>query len=291
MGPKFGNSNHIPGPRLVTRAELLSRGVPATTIRSWVRGGRLHPEFDGVYAVGYPLTMREERWLAAVIACGPGAVLSHQSAGVHLGFLVAEGKDIDVTAARSRKDQRGIRVHRPRTSPRSIEHRGIPTTTVAQTLLDLAATFTERNLEQALGEAQLSPFFVAQELEAVLCDSPKGVARLRKAWRVEHGQGVPRNLMERRFLKLMREAGVRRPAVNQPWGSWEIDALWLPEGIAVELDGRAPHTRAAQFQRDRDKDADLQLAGLIALRYTWADLTRRPAKVTGGCSRAFALRA
>lgn len=97
--------------------------------------------------------------------------------------------------------------------------------------------------------------------------------------------------MERSFLKLMREAGIRRPAVNERWDRWEIDALWLPERIAIELDGRAPHTRAAQFQRDRDKDADLQLAGFVALRFTWADLTRRPAKVTGACARAFAMRA
>jgi very-short-patch-repair endonuclease len=96
--------------------------------------------------------------------------------------------------------------------------------------------------------------------------------------------------MERRFLELMREAGIRRPAVNQRWDRWEIDALWLPERIAIELDGRAPHTLAAQFQRDRDKDADLQLAGFIALRFTWADLTRRPAKVMAACAAAFATR-
>jgi hypothetical protein len=268
---------------------LLDRDVPETRIDSWIRSGRLHPEFTGVYAVGFPLTTPQERWMAAVLACGEGAVLSHLSAGAHLGFLAADTGRPEVSVPQTREGIDGITLHRRRQQPRWIEHRGIPTTTIAQTLLDLSATFTRRAMERALGEAQLLPQFSARALDQALESRQRGVVQLRDLWRVEHGVGIPRNVMERKFLKLMRDAGLRRPAINQRWQRWEIDALWLPEGIAVELDGRAPHTRAAQFQRDRDKDADLQLAGLIALRYTWADLTRRPAKVTEGCSRAFAL--
>ena len=274
----------------MTRADLLANDVPAGTIDGWVRSGRLHPAFAGVYAVGHPSLTRDERWLAAVMACGPGAVLSHLSAALLWEIVRAEGLRIDVSVPRTRSGIEGIEVHRRRTPPARTRHRGIPVTTLPQTLLDLAATFAPRPLERALGEAQLSPHFAAHELDpAIAASTQPGKKKLQAAWEVEHRHGVPRNLMERTFLKLMRTTDLPPPMANQRWGDWEIDALWLPPGVAVELDGRDPHTRAKQFQRDRDKDADLQLAGLIALRYTWADLTRRPTKVTAGCCRAFAL--
>jgi hypothetical protein len=289
VGGEFRHNDWISGPRLRTRAELLAADVPDTTIESWLRSGRLHPAFNGVYAVGHPSLTQHERWLAAVLACGEGAALSHLSAALLWEIVRAEGRFPEVSVPRSREAIEGITLHRRRNPPLITTHHGIPTTTIAQTLLDLAAAFTQQALERALGEAQLLPQFSTQELEQLLATRQRGVTKLRKVWHVEHGVGVPRNVMERKFLEIVRATGIRRPAVNQRWRDWEIDALWLPEGIAVELDGRTPHTRTAQFQRDRDKDADLQLAGLIALRYTWADLTRRPAKVTAGCSRAFAL--
>jgi very-short-patch-repair endonuclease len=273
---------------LVTRRELLAEGVPASTVDSWVRGERLWPAFDGVYAVGHPSLTREERWLAAVMACGEGAALSHRSAAALWAILPADGEHPDVSVQRTREGRQGIEVHRRRHPPRTTTHRGIPTTTIAQTLLDLAATFTQANLEAALGEAQLSPFFAENELEEALTERQRGVANLRAAWHAEHGEGVPRNVMERRFLRLVKQAGLRRPASNVPWGRWNIDALWLPENVAIELDGRDVHTRRAQFQRDREKDRELQLDGLKAFRYTWADLTRRPATVTAECCRACA---
>jgi very-short-patch-repair endonuclease len=288
MGGKFTRIAWKSGPRLLRRADLIDSGTPSGTIDRWLQNGRVHHAFNGVYAVGHPSLTREERWLAAVLACGEGAALSHLSAAALWEILPADGDEPDVSVPRTREGQQGIEVHRRRRPPRTTEHRGIPTTTIAQTLLDLAATFTQPHLERALGEAQLSPFFAEKELEHALTETTRGVTKLRTAWHVEHGEGVPKNVMERRFLRLVKQAGLRRPASNVPWGRWNIDALWLGENVAIELDGRDVHTRRAQFQRDREKDRELQLDGLKALRYTWADLTRRPATVTAECCRACA---
>jgi very-short-patch-repair endonuclease len=277
------------GHRLVTRRELLAGGVSATTVKSWLRTGRLHRVFQGVYAVGHPLITREERWLAAVLACGPGAALSHLSAAALWGLIAADGEAIDVTVARGRKGHGGIRAHRRRTAPEAAVHRGIPTTSVAHTLLDLATTFTPAHLERALGEAQLLPFFAEDELRRALATGRPGVRALRAIWdRDERSVGIPRNAMERRFLKIVKAAGLPRPEVNMPWGRWEIDALWPELRVAVELDGRTYHQRRADFARDREKDRELQLAGLIALRFTYAEVMRRPQAVTAGCCRACA---
>lgn len=218
--------------------------------------------------MGHPAISRESRWLAAVLACGPGAVLSHLSAAALWGIIVADGVAVDVISARTRKGQPGIVVHRPRTPPSSTIHRGIPVTTPEQTLAHLARTFTPANLQQAVGEAQLLPGFDVSAL-------PSRVRALAE----DPAHGISRNMMERRFRRLAREAGLPKPAVNEPWGRWEIDFLFRDERIAVETDGRATHERRLQFERDREKDRDLQLAGLLALRFTYAEVMRKPETV------------
>jgi hypothetical protein len=262
---------------LVTRWQLGAVGVNRGSIEKWVRGGRLHPVFRGVYAVGHPALSRQARWLAAVLACGPGAVLSHLSAAALWGLVPAEGHLVDVSVPRSRDGLVGISVHRRRTPPEAMTHCGVPVTTPAQTVVDLARTFTPANLGRLIDEAQLLASFDASALPPRL-----------RALVHEPASGIPRTILEARFLSITRGAGLPRPEVNEPWGRWEIDFLFREHGVAVETDGRDSHTRRAQFQRDRDKDRDLQLDGLIALRFTYADVMRRPAMVRAGCCRACA---
>ena len=265
--------------------------MPATTIESWLRGERLHRVHHGVYAVGHPSLTREERWLAAVLACGPGAVLSHLSAGALWGLVPADGERPDVTVARTREGHRGITVHRVGRPPRATRHRGIAVTTIAQTLLDLAATFTSARLERALGEAELHPFHDEAELERLVAASTgrRGVARLRRLLAGhEAGAGMPRNIMERRFRKLCGDAGLPRPECNRRLLGHEIDFLWRDLGVAVETDGRSIHQRRAAFGRDRRRDRDLQLAGYVALRFTFAEVMREPALVVAALRRAVA---
>lgn len=164
----------------MTRADLLADEVPATQIRSWLRTGRAHKVFDGVYAWGHPSLTREERWLAAVMACGPGAALSHLSAALLWAIIKAQGRYIDVSVPRTREGIAGIQVHRRRHPPNTTTQRGIPTTTIAQTLLDLAAQFSAKALETALGEAQLQREFDADDLESLIATSRRrGVTKLR----------------------------------------------------------------------------------------------------------------
>lgn len=265
---------------LVTLEQLRELGFTKGRRESWLRSGRLHRVFQGVYAAGRPMLSREGRWLAAILACGSGAVLSHLSAAVLWDLIAAEGLTIDVTAPRSRKSRPGISVHRPRRAPRTTVVRGIPVTTISQTLEDLARSFSAAALRRAVGEAELHPAFVADELPP-------------RIWALVDGDGeggaVSRSRLESRFRRICREAGLPRPERNQRWGDWEIDFLWREQRVAVETDGRNVHTRRVQFARDRQKDRDLQLAGLVALRFTWGEVRRRPDLVVATCRRALGL--
>lgn len=261
---------------LITAAQLTELGCSPGRRESWLRSGRLHRVFHGVYVVGRPMLSREGRWLAAVLACGPGAALSHLCAGAHWGILRAPGETIEVTAPRSRASRPGLTVHRRRTPPRVTVHCGIPVTTLEQTLEDLARTFAPEALRQAVGEAELRPEFDP----AVL---PERVwARIG----ADAKSGVDANVLQDRFLALCRRAGLPTPERDVPWGRWEIDFLWREQGVAVETDGRSVHARRSQFSRDRAKDRELQLGGLLALRFTYREVTRQTAMVAETCRTA-----
>lgn len=199
---------------VVTVAQLRGLGFTNGRRESWLRTGRLHRVFQGVYAVGRPMLSRDGRWLAAGLSCGPHAVLSHLSAAVSWGLIPAEGTTVDVTAPRSRKSRPGIALHRPRRPPRATVHWGIPVTTISQTLEHLARTFSPAALCRAVGEAELHPLFVAEELP-------------RRLWEHVDGDGgaVSRSRLESPFRRLCREGGLPRPERNQAWGGWEIDFL------------------------------------------------------------------
>jgi predicted transcriptional regulator of viral defense system len=154
---------------VVSRAQLRDAGL-SVAVDMWVRRGRLLVVHRGVYAVGHAVLRREGRWLAAVLACGEGAVLSHLSAAAHWGMLHSEASRIDVTTPRSRRGAPGIRLHRSRfLSARGItNHQGIAITTVAHTLLDLAATLQPHRLERALAQAQRLGLYDHHAIEDVL---------------------------------------------------------------------------------------------------------------------------
>ena len=281
MGRQSSDSDCLPSPvgavsaiaagqrGLVTSAQLATLGFTKARRESWIRSGRLHRVFRGVYVFGRPMLSQHGRWLAAVLACGPGACLSHLSAALLWGLVVAEGQCIDVTAPRSRTSRPGIDVHRPLRPPAIVEHLGIPVTTIARTVEDLSRTFAPGPLRRLVGEAELRPEFDPDALPPRL-------------WSLvaDPVDGAPPNRLESRFLRICEEAGLPRPLVNQDWGDWNIDFLWPRHRVAVETDGRAVHARRTQFSRDRRKDRDLQLAGYLALRFTHHEVMRRPTVVT-----------
>ncbi len=249
--------------------------------------GRLHRVHRGVYAVGHSVLGIEGRWMAAVLAVGKGAVLSHHSAAALVGLRPTSRAQIDVTTTASTRSRAGIQVHRVRALPSDEVHtaRAIPCTTVARTLLDLAEVVPRRELERALDQAEVARLFDLDGIDRALRDHPtrRGSAILR-ALLAEYaiGRDVTRSELEERFLEACERFGLARPEVNVPlrlsWGETAVvDALWRRERLVVETDGRAFHSTTAAFERDRRRDAELQLVGWRVVRFTWRQVVGDPA--------------
>ena len=269
---------------VVTGAQLRALGLGKDGIHSWLRRGRLHRHYHGVFAVGRPELSRRGEWLAAVWACGPGAVLSHWSAAALTGMAEEPGDEVHVTTpARRRVERRpGLAVHCTRNlGPADVVTLGlIPVTRPPRTLLDLADIVPYPTL-RALADAQrrIDPeaLRAAQERAPNKPGSPS-VARL-----LDAGGRHTRSAFERRFLRFCGGHGVRLPdATNVVVAGHQVDALYVRERLAVELDGRASHSRRAQMRADRGRDADLQLAGHRVLRLVWEDLDPDEAPRTRG---------
>lgn len=261
---------------VVTRAHLRALGIGDTGIRERIRTGRLHRLHRGVYSVGHTALRSEAYWMAAVLACGDGAVLSHASAAAHWEIRQSSAATVDVTVpARSgRQRRKGIRVHR---SGRLAEsdvtvHEGIPVTTVARTLLDLADVLSKEALKRTVDEAEFRRRFDLAAVIAAVQDNPgRNSAKLEKA----AASGPPeltRSQLEQRFLELTERHGIQRPQVGIWIEGYEADFLWPEAGLIVEVDGFAAHGTRAAFERDRVRDRRLALAGLQTMRVTAAAL-------------------
>ena len=195
--------------------------------------------------------------MAAVLACGQGAVLSHTSAAALWG-LGRWGGPFEVTTRTCRRHE-GIRVHRSRTLTRAdvTRHYGIPTTTPARTLHDLARVLDPPALTRAVNDARLR--------HLVKIDEPR--------------TGPTRSVFEDAFLAFVDRHALPRPEVNQIVAGYEVDMLWRPRRLIAELDGRAYHEDS--FEEDRDRDAALTAAGFRVVRVTWRRLTRQEKREAG----------
>jgi very-short-patch-repair endonuclease len=219
------------------------------------------------------------RWMGAVLACGPGALLSHRDAGAAWDLRASASGAIDVTAVgRSRHRQPGIRVHRPRSihpEDRAVRD-GIPVTSVARTLLDLAEVLGPSQLERALEQGERLTLLDFGAIERLLRRSRghRGTRRLREALAAQLPGVEARFELERRFLDLCRDADLPRPQLNVVVAGYEVDAYWPDRRLIVELDGWAFHRTRAAFEQDRVRDAALQLAGCRVLRFTDRRLSR-----------------
>jgi hypothetical protein len=215
--------------------------------------------------------------LAAVLACGPGAVLSHRSAAAHWGLLGSAAAVVDVTAPATRVGLPGIRLHRSRLldAQDTTHHQGIPITSVPRTLLDLAATIQPQRLERALAQAQRLELYDHAAITDVIARSnghrgtgalAKGICREDPKW--------TRNDYEAWFLALVREAGLPEPVVNESVAApdhprLEPDFCWPTHRLIVETDGWQTHRTRAAFEQDRRRDAALQADGWRVVRFTW----------------------
>jgi very-short-patch-repair endonuclease len=253
---------------IVTRGQLLAAGVGPKAIKHRVGKGRLHPVVRGVYAVGRPELTRYGVWMAAVLSCGPEAVLSHRSAAELWEIRPARAHPVEVSVPAERAPRRpGLIIHR-RAVITSTHCHGIPTTTPADTLIDLAATLTRRQLEAAINEADNHDLIDPDALRAAAADTKRpGVIALRETLD-EATFTLTDSELERYFLPVARKAGLPKPQTQAALNSHRVDFYWHDLGLVVETDSLRYHRTATQQAADRRRDQEHAAAGLFPIRFT-----------------------
>jgi hypothetical protein len=247
--------------------------------------GRLHLLHRGVYAIGCGRVRREGTWLAAVLAGGPGAVLSHRSAAAHWGLVPGDGVRVDVIvpSRNGRARRPGLAMHRPRLAPAEHEctvHEAIPVTTPARTMFDLAAVVTPTTLRKVIERSETLRLFDLRAIEQVIGDHARHPNARRLVRALDLADPAPTHEgLERSFLDLCRSHGLPRPEVNVLVAGLEVDFLWRSAGLVVETDGFATHGTRAAFERDRERDALMARIGLRVLRFTDRRVKRAPEDV------------
>ena len=265
--------------RVITRAQLLELGLTPDAIKHQLATGRLHPVRRGIYAVGRPLLGRRGTWMAALLSCGPEAVLSHESAAALWQIRSYEGAAIEVSVPTSRTRRRpGIVVHRRLLMPEdlTLRHR-IPVTTPVCTLVDLATRLRSDRLEAAVNEADkrdlIDPEALREALDALT--GRHGVPALR-AILDRRTFTLTDSELERRFLPLVRRAGLSPPRTGEYVNGFKVDFYWPDLGLVVETDGLRYHRTPAQQARDRVRDQAHAAAGLTPLRFKRAQVVFEP---------------
>jgi very-short-patch-repair endonuclease/predicted transcriptional regulator of viral defense system len=270
---------------VVATRQLAALGLSRNAIAARAAAGRLHRIHRGVYAVGHPVLDRYGRWMAAVLAAGPGAALSHASAAAlwEMRPTAATRPDVSVRTPGGRK-RPGVRLHRATAlqSDEVTEHHDIPVTTPARTLLDLAASLPRRAVERALDQAEILELFDLRAIKATI-DAHRGQrgARRLAAALEEHDAGttLTRSELEELMLAICDNHGLERPRVNQDVAGLEVDFLFAAQRLIVEADSWRFHRTRKAFERDRQRDAILARAGYRTLRFTHRQMTRAPAEV------------
>jgi very-short-patch-repair endonuclease len=256
---------------VVSLAQLLELGIGPHGIAERIRTGRLHRIHRGVYAVSSARLRTEGYWLAAVLACGPGTVLSHASAASLWELRPSSAATIDVTVpGRSgRKRRRGIRVHRSRRLRReeTVVRDGIPVTTVARTLLDLADVLPTQALKRAIDESEYQGRFDLNSVTAVVESNPGRRGAKVLALAKEPAQRT-RSDLEDDFLAFCRRHRLPRPAVGIEIQGHEVDFAWPDARLIVETDGLAAHRTRRAFEDDRTRDRRTLRAGYHTIRLT-----------------------
>lgn len=268
---------------VVTREQLLDLGMGPDSIKHRLRSGRLHPVGRGVYAVGRPEIGRKGQWMAAVLSCGQRALLSHRSAAELWGLVRANRSEpihvaIPGDAVRSRP---GIRVHR-RTDlgpGHRREVHGIPVTDVVSTLVDLASCAPEWQVEAAINSADRLDLVDLERLRATIGALPPrpGMACMRRLLGCD---ALTDTGLERKFLSLVRGAGLPAPE-TQVWVSgYRVDFYWPRLGLVVEADGWRYHRTSGEQTIDNRRDQAHAAAGLTTLRFSEWQIRYAPKEVT-----------
>lgn len=261
---------------VVSTLQLKELGFSRRAIQHRIARGRLHPVMRGVYAVGRRDLSRRGQWMAAVLGCGPLAILSHRSAAALWGIAPDSARMVEVSLRSSAPRRRpGVRVfRRPRLGNAEVTtHERIPTTTPVRTLVDLARVLSSAQIERAVNDADrldlVDPESLADALEGYR--GVPGVGPLReildrRTFRLTDSE------LERRFLGLVAAAGLPMPLTQQHLNGFRVDFLWPDLKLVVETDGLRYHRTAGQQARDRMRDQSHLAAGYTPLRFTHAQV-------------------
>jgi very-short-patch-repair endonuclease len=266
---------------VISRRQLLDAGLGRRAIGRRVEAGRLRCLHRCVYAFGYRRLDSRGEWMAAVLACGEEASLSHRSAAALWGLMRSPRGPVDVSAARGRR-RRGITVHEGGIiDAERTAIAGIPVTSVARTLFDLAEVVDQKQLERVFEEADRLRLLQISEVE-VVCERGYGrralqpIRALLEAARVSVDTQSP---LEDRVLELCREHDLPLPVVGARILEREVDAFWPDRKLMVEADGWQSHRHREAFERDRARDAAMQAEGYRVIRLTHRRVEREPAAV------------
>jgi very-short-patch-repair endonuclease len=261
----------------VARRQLRAAGISVGWIENELDKGTLIPTYPGVYRVGHAAPSFEADSMAAVLACGRRAVLRDRSAGHLLGLIRRPPADPEVMTPTERKVE-GIETRRTRKlDPRDVTTwKGIPVTTPARTLVDLAAVVAPGELARAVHQAGVLHHTQPEHVEAVLARRPnsEGAAELREILWGDGGRTLSK--LERAFIDLLKAHNLPLPKTNHQAGGHFVDCRWPDHKLTVELDGYRYHRSRHAWQLDRQRERDAYARGDQFRRYTWADVVDHP---------------
>jgi very-short-patch-repair endonuclease len=268
---------------VVSRRQLLGAGLTRTAIQHRLERGRLHRKLSGVYAVGRPELSRRGQLMAAVLACGSAAWVSHETAAElwALRRPVPSPIEISIPAGGPRR-RPGIRVHRRESREVTTRH-GIPVSTVPALMVDMALRWPRQHLEAAINQA-----------DALDLLDPEAMRRALDGFAGQPGVKPVRDLLdaatflltdselERRFLRLVRRAGLPLPQTQRYVNTHRVDFVWPELGLVVETDGLRYHRTPFQQRRDVERDQAHRARGLVPVRFTHWQVRSAPEAVLDG---------
>lgn len=268
---------------VVSTRQMEALGYSRDAVSYSARSGRLHRLHRGVYAVGHKSLTWHGRCLAAVLACEPNALASHTSAAWLWGLVTSRPGTFHVTAPTRRHAKSALRLHYARLAGEDrAACEGIPATAVPRTLLDLAASLPAARLDRVIERSEELRLFDLLAIDAILrrAGGHRGAGRLRAALAIYRDEpAFTRSRLERRFLALIKGAGLPTPSMGFNESGYELDAYWQPERFAVELDVYETHGSRASFESDRLRQENLKLEGIEMIRITGPRLDREPTTV------------
>jgi hypothetical protein len=264
---------------VVSTQQLKALGYGRNSASKANRAGRLRRIHRGVYAVGHDRLTWHSRHMAATLSCRP-SVASHTSAGWLWDVLRSRPAAIHITTLTQRRARPAFSVHTARLAKVDLaEIEGIPCTALPRTLLDLAGMLSATRFERVLERTEELRRFDLVALQEILTRTGHhpGAGKLRRALAIyREDPAFVRSKLERRFLDLVKKAGLPAPSMNLNVAGYELDAYWEPEQFAVELDVYETHGSHAAFERDRLRQEDLKLKGVEMIRITGPRLDREP---------------